>query len=215
MKIEFWCDIVCPYCGLAQHRLENALAAFEHAADVEVVHRSFQLHPELDRKGVTQRELLVMRVKDPAAVERDVLRPIEQAAEREGLVPFMALDRTLGPTDYAHELLAYASDNGLHREAWKAMFRAHFGEARKLWTLDEVAGFAAELGLDPTEARIVLEDRTYRRHVENDQREAQALGAAGTPFIVIDRKYALAGARDTDQLLAGLRSAWQSRNAVH
>jgi predicted DsbA family dithiol-disulfide isomerase len=95
MKIEFWCDIVCPFCGLAQHRLAAALAAFEHRSEVQVVHRSFQVHPELDRRGVTQRDLLVMRVKDPTDVENRVLRPLEQAAEREGLAPYRVIDRTL------------------------------------------------------------------------------------------------------------------------
>jgi predicted DsbA family dithiol-disulfide isomerase len=212
MKIEIWCDIVCPYCGLAVHRLENALVAFEHGAETQVVHRSFQLHPELSRTGVTQRELLVMRVKNPAEVEKNILRPIEEAAELEGLTPFRAIDRTLGPTDHAHELLAYASEKGLHTEAWRKMFREHFGQARNFWTLDDVVGFATELGLDRIEARAVLESRKYRSQVENDQREAQRLGAAGTPFIVIDGTYSLAGSRSTEQLLHGLREAWQNQH---
>lgn len=212
MKLEFWCDIICPYCGLAAHRLENALAAFEHNAEVQVIHRSFQLHPELDRNGVTQRDLLVMRVPNPAEVERAVLRPLEQAAEQEGLSPYVVVDRTLGPTDNAHELLAYASDKGFHAEAWKRMFRAHFGQARKFWTVDEVADFAAELGLDPREARDALESQKYRAQVENDQREAQSLGATGTPFMVIDRKYAIRGAHSGDQLLTLLRRAWQAHD---
>jgi predicted DsbA family dithiol-disulfide isomerase len=89
------------------------------------------------------------------------------------------------------------------------MFWAHFGQARKLWTLDEVAGFAAELGLDPVEARAVLESRKYKDQVESDQCEGQRLGVTGTPFLVIDRKYSLPGSRTTDQLLSGLRHAWQ------
>ena len=95
MKIEFWCDIICPFCGLAEHCLEKALAMFEHRTQVEVIHRSFQLHPELHRNGVSQRDLLVMRGRVEA--ETQVLRPIEQAAAREGLIPFRAIDRTDGP----------------------------------------------------------------------------------------------------------------------
>lgn len=201
MKIEFWCDIICPFCGLATHRLQSALAAFEHRAEVQIVHRSFQLHPELDRIGVTQRDLITMRGGDTAEVEDKILRPIEQAAMREGLTPYRAIDRTLGPTDYAHELLAYATEMGLHAEAWKRMFRAHFGEARKLWTVDEVVGFAVELGLEPAGSRAVLNSRQYRKQVENDQLEAQRLGATGTPFMVIDRQHFISGARTTDELL--------------
>ena len=214
MKIEFWCDIICPFCGLATHRLESALAAFEHRSEVQVVYRSFQLHPELDRMGVTQRELITMRGRDAAEVEGKILRPIEQAAAREGLTPYRAIDRTLGPTDYAHELLAYATEMGLHAEAWKRMFRAHFGEARKLWTVDEVVGFAVELGLDPAGSRAVLNSRKYRKQVENDQLEAQRLGAAGTPFMAIDRQHFIAGAKRTDELLSILQGVWVHQHTI-
>jgi predicted DsbA family dithiol-disulfide isomerase len=212
MNLEFWCDIICPYCGLAERRLEHALAAFEHAAKVQVIRRSFQLHPDLDRNGVTQRDLLVMRVPNPTEVERTVLRPLEQAAEREGLTPYRVIDRTLGPTDLAHELLAYASEKGLSAEAWKSMFRAHFGEARKLWTLDQLADHAVELGLNPVETLAVLEGRKYRKQVENDQREARLLGATGTPFMLIARKYSISGAQTTNQLLTALHHAWRHQH---
>ncbi|WP_406291769.1 DsbA family protein [Streptomyces sp. NBC_00624] len=124
MKIEFWTDIVCPYCGLMDNRLRLALERFEHAGEVEVTHRSFQIHPDLPREGVTQRQLLEM-YGIPASDGEGIFAPIEAAARAEGLEPYRALERTLGPTDLAHELLAYATDKGRGDEAWTAMFRAH------------------------------------------------------------------------------------------
>jgi hypothetical protein len=58
-----------------------------------------------------------------------------------------------------------------------AVFRAHFGQGRKAWT-----------------------PRRYRRQVENDQCEAQQIGAQGTPFLVIDGRYTVPGAICTDDL---------------
>ena len=84
MKVEFWSDIICPWCGLTEHRLDVALERFAHRDQVEVVHRSFPLHPELPREGITQRELSRRHGMGPAATER-ALRPIEELAEREGL----------------------------------------------------------------------------------------------------------------------------------
>ena len=105
MKLEFWSDIVCPFCGLMDHRLHVALDRLPYGDQVQVIHRSFQLHPDLPREGVTQRELIKM-AGAPASTEDRVLRPIERAAEAEGLTPYHAVERTLGPTDLAHELLA-------------------------------------------------------------------------------------------------------------
>jgi predicted DsbA family dithiol-disulfide isomerase len=210
MKIEFWSDIICPWCGLTEHRLEVALEEFGHDDEVEVIHRSFPLHPDLPRDGITQRELSRNYGMTAESTEQ-TLRPIELMAEREGLTPYAALERTLGPTDYLHELLAFATEKGLEATAWRAAFRAHFGEGRNLWTVDQVVSFAEEIGLDPVEAREAVESRRYRPLVERDQQDAQDLGARGTPFLVIDGRLVMSGARDADGILALINEAWASR----
>jgi predicted DsbA family dithiol-disulfide isomerase len=209
VKLEFWSDIICPYCGLMDNRLRLALERFEHADDVQVVHRSFQVHPGLPREGVTQRQLLEMHGISPARAQQ-LLAPIEAAAHAEGLETYHALERTLGPTDHAHELLAFATDKGRGNEVWTAMFHAHFGSARNLWTQDQVLDFAAELGLDREETDRVLRERRYRARVVADQREAERLGAHGTPFITLDATYAIPGAVGTDELLAAMTTAWKA-----
>lgn len=207
MNVDFWSDIVCPYCGLMAHRLRAATDRAAFGAQVTVRHHSFQVHPDLPRAGIGQRELFTALGLPLSEADR-ILLPIERAARAEGLTPYRALDRTLGPTDLAHELLAYATDKGRGDEAWEAMFRAHFGQARKLWTTAEVLGFAAEIGLDQQEAAAALHDRRYRDQVNADQREAQRLGAHGTPFLVLDGRYAIPGAVSTDDLLAAMTRVW-------
>ena len=208
MIIDFWSDVVCPWCGLMDHRLRVAKARAPFGSQVTVRHHSFQLHPDLPREGLSQRALFTKVGLPQSEVERNLL-PIERMAREEGLTPYRAIDRTLGPTDLAHELLAYAADQGRGDEAWEKIFRAHFGQARKFWTADEVVGFAAEIGLDAAEAAEVLRDRRYRARVDADQREAERLGARGAPFLVIDGRYAIPGAVGADDLLAALTSAWE------
>ncbi|WP_432043116.1 DsbA family oxidoreductase [Streptomyces cadmiisoli] len=209
MQIDFWSDIVCPFCGLTDNRLRLALARFEHADEVRIVHRSFQLHPDLPREGISQRRLLDMH-GIPAARGEQIFAPIERAARDEGMRPFHALERTLGPTDYAHELLALATDQGRGCEVWTAMFRAHFGQARELWTREQVLDFTAEVGLDREEAAEALRERRYRDRVAADQREAERLGARGMPFITLDGAYAVHGAVGIDELLAAMTRAWEA-----
>lgn len=45
MQIEVFSDVVCPWCYIGKRRLEEALSAFEHADQVSVTYRSFQLDP--------------------------------------------------------------------------------------------------------------------------------------------------------------------------
>ena len=207
MQIEMWSDIICPICGKTQLSLHNAVAVFEHRDEVEIIHRSFQVHPGLPVEGITQTQLS-LNAGMTVTQMNNILRPIENAADEEGFGGYNAIDRTLGPTDLTHELLAYATDQGKHHEAWTSMFNAHFGANRQLWTLEQLLEFAGEIGLDQDEVRQVLISRRYRPQVEQEQARAQRMGAHGTPFIVIDEKYGIDGGADKDGLLRAMRRVW-------
>ena len=45
MEVEIWSDIACPWCYIGKRRFEAALAEFEHADEVHVTWRSFELDP--------------------------------------------------------------------------------------------------------------------------------------------------------------------------
>src|SRR6202043_3199463 len=47
VEIEIWSDVVCPWCYIGKHRLERALNEFEHADQVAITWRSFQLNPDM------------------------------------------------------------------------------------------------------------------------------------------------------------------------
>jgi predicted DsbA family dithiol-disulfide isomerase len=46
VEVEIWSDVTCPWCLMGKQRLEAALERFEHRDEVDVVWRSFELHPE-------------------------------------------------------------------------------------------------------------------------------------------------------------------------
>ena len=46
MRVDVWSDVVCPWCYIGKRHLEQALAEFPQAADVEVVWHSYQLDPQ-------------------------------------------------------------------------------------------------------------------------------------------------------------------------
>lgn len=209
MEIEIWSDLICPFCGLGNQRLDNALRRFAHADSVTVVHRSFELDPAAPVGEVrTVREMLHERYgMSDAQIEMQHSR-IRADAAAEGLEPYELTDNNVGSTALAHELLAYASDESVGTEAWHRLYRAYFGEVRSIFTVDALVELAAEIGLDADSTRTVLTDRRYRDRVHADQREAEELGATGVPFIVIDRRYGIAGAQPVDTMLATIERAW-------
>ncbi|WP_182263081.1 DsbA family protein [Rhodococcus sp. UFZ-B548] len=209
MQIEMWSDIICPICGMTQQHLHNAVAEFEHGDEVEIIHRSFQVHPGLPIEGITQTQLS-HNAGMTVGQMNNILRPVEIKADQEGFGGYHAIDRTLGPTDLTHELLAYATAQGKHHEAWSGMFKAHFGSNRQLWTVDQLVEFSGEIGLNEAGARDVLTSRRYKAQVEAEQERAQRMGAHGTPFLVIDGKYSIGGGADKATLTRAMGRAWDA-----
>jgi predicted DsbA family dithiol-disulfide isomerase len=210
MEIEIWSDVICPFCGLGSKRLENALSRFEHQDQVTVKHRSFELHPGAHPgRTHTAREMLKKKYGLTDAQVEAQHRRIEAEANAEGLVPYVLTDNQVGNTALVHELLAFASDQGVEQEAWDHVYRAYWGDVRSIFTVDALVELATEIGLDADATREVLTDRRYRARVVDDIDVAQQLGATGVPFIVIDRRYGIAGAQPTDVMLATIERAWQ------
>lgn len=47
LHIEVWSDVVCPFCFIGKRHYEQALAQFEHADDVVLEWKSYQLDRNL------------------------------------------------------------------------------------------------------------------------------------------------------------------------
>jgi len=209
MRVEIWSEITCPWCGLGSHRLDRAVQRFGHGDEVAVVHRSFPLSDRYPVGSVISvREAALRNYGLADARLETATGRVEALTEQEGLSPYRVLENEVGNTRLAHEFLAHASAEGKNRLAWDTIFRAYFGQARPIFGLDELLDLADEIGLEREETRRVLTDGRFRQHVQNELEEGQQLGATGAPFIVVDGRYAVAGAQDTETLLDILRQAW-------
>ncbi|MFW3172098.1 DsbA family oxidoreductase [Geodermatophilus sp. CPCC 206100] len=214
VRIEVWSDVVCPWCYIGKRRLETALERFPHRDQVEVVWRSYQLDPSIP-EGETHPTLPALAAKYGRSVEdvRAMMRHVEETAAAEGLHYDLA-DGTSGNTLLAHELLHLAAEHGLQGRVKERLLHAHFEEARSVFDVDSLVALAVEVGLDGAEVRAALGDSRYRPAVHADVRTAQALGATGVPFFVVDRKYGAAGAQPADLLLQLLERAWAEANPL-
>ncbi|MER6010295.1 DsbA family oxidoreductase [Streptomyces bluensis] len=63
-------------------------------------------------------------------------------------------------------------------------------------------------GLDRKETLRALTERRHRQQVHAEAARAQRLGATGAPFIVVNGRYGIPGAQDSDAFLVVLRTAW-------
>ena len=214
MKVEIWSDVVCPWCYIGKRRFERALAGFEHRDEVEVTWRSFELDPTAPRirEGDTAENLARKYgiSREEAAANHD---RIARLGAEEGLDYRFDIARG-GNTFDAHRLVHLAAEHGLQAEAKERLMAAYFSEGEAIGDPDTLVRLAADLGLDPDEARGVLEGDAYATAVRADERDAAQLGVTGVPFFVLDRRYGISGAQPAEMIGEALQHAWRESEAV-
>ena len=207
MRLEVWSDVICPWCYIGTRRLEKALTAFEHADEVEVVWRSFQLDPSFPA-GAPQGTYEILAGKMGCSLEqaRAMTERVVPLAAAEGLA--YDFDQALVVNTFdAHRLTQLARAGGLGGAMHERLMRANLIEGETLDDHDTLVRLGAEVGVDEDEARGVLAGDRFAADVEEDAREAQALGATGVPFFVLDRTYGISGAQPVETFLQALRTA--------
>jgi predicted DsbA family dithiol-disulfide isomerase len=214
MLVEIWSDIVCPWCYIGKRRFESALARFEHADEVEVRWRSFELDPRAaERRQGTMAEHLAakygMSVEDASAR----LGAMDQLAAQDGL--HYDLARTQGGNTFdAHRLihLGYEKDSATGAALKEALLHAYFEELQPIGDPEVLTEIGVHVGLDRDDVVKTLQSDRFAAEVREDEADAQALGCTGVPFFVFDRAFAIPGAQDPETILITLRRAWERSN---
>jgi predicted DsbA family dithiol-disulfide isomerase len=208
MRIEIWSDVVCPWCYIGKRRLEEALAAYPHRDDVEVVYRSFELDPTAPEVATeTTVEALARKWGTDVDGAREAMARGDAVAAEVGL-HFRHHDAPRARTVDAHRLLHLALDEGLQVELKEELLAAYFLRGESMGDHDVLRKAAAEVGLDPARVDGVLAGHEYADAVLADVDQARAFGATGVPFYVVDRKYGISGAQPTQVFSQVLERAW-------
>ncbi len=217
MKIEIWSDVVCPWCAIGKKRLDDALAEFPHAGDVEVVIRSFELDPTAPVGGSEPMVDVLGRKYGVGAIEAaTMMGRVEGIAADEGLVMHMASTIHSNTRD-AHRLLHLALETGgrdLQARLNADLMAAHFERGADVADHDVLRSVARGAGLDAETVDDVLAGDAYADAFDADVRRARAYGATGVPFFVIDEKYGVSGAQPRELFTQVLEQAWAEANPL-
>ncbi|MGH9047181.1 MAG: nitroreductase/quinone reductase family protein [Acidimicrobiales bacterium] len=210
MLVEIWSDIVCPWCYIGKRRFEAALAVFEHADEVEVRWKSFELDPRAPalRSG-SMADHLAAKYGISLQEAADRLAGMNRLAAEDGLRYNLVKTRS-GNTFAAHRLIHLANEAGLATGAAlkERLLHAYFEEFQPVGDPKALIEMAVAVGLDRGEVKSTLDSDRFADEVRRDEAEASALGCTGVPFFVIDRRFAVPGAQDAETFLISLQRAW-------
>lgn len=195
-------DVVCPWCFVGTERLERVLAADGLAA--EVTFRPFLLSPDTPAEGT---DVAAMLRRKYGVDPRVLWQRVESEARTSGLELDLSRQRFSYPTVRAHTLMRHAIGKGTQRALSRALFGAHFQDARNIDDPAVLAAVAAPHGFAPDEVAALLADERELGRTRAEAHSAAAGGITGVPFFVLGGRLALSGAQPEAVFRAALVKA--------
>jgi predicted DsbA family dithiol-disulfide isomerase len=214
IKVDIWSDVACPWCYIGKRKLEHAIDAFTAEGSqtpIQVEYHSFLLNPDMpvDYEG-SQTDYLAEHKGMPRDQVISMTERLKGTAAAVGLnydMEHMHMTNTV----LAHQLLHYAKTQGKQVQMKERIMSAHFVEALHVGRIDVLAQLAADIGLDRAEVMRVLESGEFIPAFEADVEQARAYGISGVPFFVIDGKYGVSGAQNSEVFVGAFNQVLEER----
>jgi predicted DsbA family dithiol-disulfide isomerase len=211
LQIDIVSDVVCPWCYIGKHRIENALALTPNIP-VEVHWRPFFLNPWVPREGISREEYLTTKFGSVEAYNSRAGRVVAAASE-EGLSYRPELVKRQPNTTDCHRLIHWADAQGKAADMKQRLMELYFRDGGDLTDIEVLVQAASDCGLDADAIRVRLASDEDVELISAQAREASDKGISGVPTFVFAQKYAVSGAQPADQLAGAIRQVSAEVNA--
>jgi predicted DsbA family dithiol-disulfide isomerase len=198
VRIDVVSDVVCPWCFIGKHRLEQALKLKPDIA-IEVHYRPYFLNDWIPREGISREQYLTTKF---GSVERynGIAQRVGAAAAAEGLVYDSAKMKRQPNTTDCHRLILWADAIGKAPEMKQKLMDLYFTEGGDLTQRDTLVAAAAAVGLDADTVRANIATDKDEDVIEQQSQEAKQAGIEGVPCFIFGGKFAVSGAQAPEYL---------------
>ena len=207
LKLDIVSDVVCPWCYIGKHRIEEALALVPDVP-VEVHWRPFFLNSWVPREGISRDEYLTQKFGSPEAYKGIAGRVVAAAGE-EGLSYHPELVKRQPNTIDCHRLIHWADAQGKAAAMKQRLMELYFSEGGDLTSRDVLVQAAIDCGLDGAEVRRKLATDEDAAEVEAEANSAKDSGIDGVPCFILGGLIGVSGAHPPDALAQAIERAAQ------
>jgi len=201
VEIDVWADVVCPWCYIGKHRLEQAVAESRHPAEVTVTYHAFELDPKVPKgDGRPVLAWLAERYGTDEDGAREMAERPAIMGRPDGVEIDVDAQKRANSFD-AHRLVGLALAQGGHAlqaAVLERFYYAHFTEGRQIDDHEVLQRVGAEAGLDGRRLSAVLASEEYAAEVRSDEAAAVDIGINAVPFFMANRRVALSGAHSVE-----------------
>ena len=198
VRIDVVSDVVCPWCFIGKHRLEQALKLKPGIA-VEVHWRPYFLNDWIPREGIARDDYLTKKFGSPERY-KGIAQRVAAAAAAEGLT--YAIDKISSQPNTldCHRLIRWAAGIGKAAEMKQKLMDLYFTEGADLTNEAVLVQAAGEVGLDPEDVRAALDSDKDVAEIEQEAQSAKEAGIEGVPCFIFGGKFAVSGAQSPEYL---------------
>lgn len=199
MHVEIYSDVVCPWCYIGKRRFEAALERLPYGDTIEVTWLPFQLDPNAPLEPSRVVDAYARKFGGPERA-RQIMDHLTSVAASVGL-DFHLDQAWRSNTFEAHRLLWFAQLEGggeLQTKLKERLLRAYFSEGEKIGDDAVLTRLAGEAGLDRERVAAFLASDEGIEEVSEELALATQRGVSAVPTFVIDGRWAIPGAQETD-----------------
>lgn len=213
IRIDIVSDVVCPWCIIGFSQLQEALSRLGGEIEADIHWHPFELNPMMPPEGQELRQHMAekygtTRQQSDAARDR-----LTQIGESVGFSFNFYEGQRIYNTFLAHQLLAWATQQGKQSELEMALFESYFSKQENVGDPEVLGKVAGRVGLEELEAAALLDDGRYARDVREHQRFWLSKGIHAVPSFILDRRFLIPGAQDPDVFVAALEKIVEGRAA--
>lgn len=205
IRIDVVSDVVCPWCFLGQKRLDAAIAATP-GVDVAVAWRPYQLDPTIPAEGLDRKAYMRAKFGDESRL-RDAHLRLEELGKVVGIAYDFEAIKVAPNTLDAHRVIRWAGASGpdLQNKLVRHLFRLYFEEGQNVGDHAVLVAAAENRGMDGAIVASLLASDADRSAVIEEASTASRMGITGVPCFLLEGKYAVMGAQETDTLADAIR----------
>lgn len=208
LTIAITSDFICPWCLVAETRLQQTIAQLKSAVDIEQIWQPFELNPDMPAAGMDRQAYRSRKFGSWEYSQQLDAKTVAATAADNIAFRYDLMTRTPN-TLKAHRLTWLARQ---HRQApamAERILRAYFTEGKDIADAAVLIDLAAAIGLKPAEVAAFLHSDAGLLEVRELERQEIAQGIHGVPHIRIGQQD-LYGAPSVEVLLTALQNAAQA-----
>ncbi|MEH1842096.1 MAG: DsbA family oxidoreductase [Nostoc sp.] len=173
LTIAITSDFICPWCLVAETRLNQAIAQLNSAVEIEYLWFPFELNPQMPEAGM-DRKAYRTRKFGSWEYSQGLDAKTVQATQADNINFRYDLMTVTPNTLKAHRLTWFAGNQGKATQMAVRILNAYFTEGRNIGDVETLATLAAEIGIDAAQVKAFLESEAGIQEVKDLEQQAMS-----------------------------------------